>query len=243
MSKGKLMSKIFKVLGVSMTAVLFSGCLKTGTNNTTSSTNVSFVTLMNMAPYSSSTEVYFNDNKQTPIIPTGSYSTTYGRVAPGNYDIKFKVASSDSVLSELPSSNYDSLGFYTLILYNPTASSAVSSMKVIDDFSNLSYTGANYRFFNLCPDYPTVDLYLNGAAAQNGRFVGDNANSSYFNAFVPITAGGYAIQVKKAGTDSVIATISSVGLQQGNAYTVFLQGSLHNTDDPVTLSILQAAYQ
>jgi hypothetical protein len=115
-------------------------------------------------------------------------------------------------------------------------------MKVVDDFSTLSFTGSNYRFFNLCPDYPVVDLYMNATVVQPGRSLGDNANSSYFNSFAPVTAGNYTVQVKKAGTDSVIAAISSVGLQQGNAYTLFLQGSLHNTSNPVTLSVLQAAY-
>jgi len=242
MSKSKLMCNFFKVFGVVMTAVFLSSCLKTGTNNTTNTSNVSFVTLMNMAPYSSSTEVYFNGDKKTPAIPPGSYSTNYGQVTPGSYDILFKVASADSVLSELPSSHYDSLGFYTLILYNPSAASAVSSMKIVDDFTTLSFTGANYRFFNLCPDFPVVDLYMNATEVQPGRTLADNANSSYFNTFAPVTAGGYAIQVKKAGTDSVIATISSVGLQAGNAYTFFLQGSPHNSNNPVTLSVLQAAY-
>jgi len=243
MSKSKLMSNFFKIFGAAVTAVFLSSCLKTGTNNAaTNNSNISFVTLMNMAPYSSATEVYFNGDKKTPAIPPGSFSTNYGQVTPGSYDIKFKVASSDSVLSELPASYYDSLGFYTLILYNPSASSAVNSIKVVDDFSTLSMTGANYRFFNLCPDYPMVDLYMNATKVQPGRTTGDNANSSYFNTFAPVTAGGYAIQAKKAGTDSVIATISSVGLQMGNAYTIFLQGSTHNTNNPVTLSILQAAY-
>jgi len=242
MSKSKLMCNFFKILGVVVTAVSLSSCLKTGTNNSTSSSNISFITLMNMAPYSSSTELYFNDAKTTPAISPGSFSTTYGHVTPGAYDIKFKVANSDSILSELATSYYDSLGFYTLILYNPSAGSAVNAMKIVDDFSTLSYTGSNYRFFNLCPDYSVVDLYMNGTKVQPGRTLGDNAYSSYFNTFSPITAGGYAIQVKKSGTDSVIASISSVGLQQGNAYTVFLQGSLHNSSNPVTLSILQAAY-
>ncbi|HVU56324.1 MAG TPA: DUF4397 domain-containing protein [Puia sp.] len=242
MSKNKSMFNLFKVFGVAMTAVILSGCLKTGTNNSTSSTNISFITLMNMAPYSSSTEVYFNGDKKTPIISPGSYSTNYGQVPPGNYDIKFKVASADSVLSEIPPSSYDSLGFYTLILYNPTASPAVNSMKIVDDFTTLSLTGANYRFFNLCPDYPVVDLYMNTTEVQPGRSIGDNYNSSYFNSFVPITSGGYSVQAKKAGTDSVIASISSVGLQAGNAYTIFLMGSNHNSNNPVSLAILQAAY-
>ena len=242
MSKTKLVRNFFWLLGVVMISGVFASCLKTGSNTTTNNTNISFITLMNMAPYSSSTEVYFNGDKKTPTITPGSYSSSYGQVTPGSYDIKFQVAGSDSLLSELPASYYDSLGFYTLILYNPTASSAVSSMKITDDFSTLSQTGANYRFFNLCPDEPVVDMYVNTTAVQTGRSTGDNAYSSYYNSFVPLTAGGYSVQVKKAGTDSVIASLPSVTLQPGNAYTFFLMGSIHNSSNPVALAMLQAAY-
>lgn len=242
MSKSRLLSNFLTILGVAMTAAVFSGCLKAGSNTNNNSTNISFVTLMNMAPYSSSTEVYFNGDKKTPAIPPGSYSTSYGQVAPGIYDIKFKVASADSTLAAIPSNFYDSLGFYTLILYNPHSNSAVNYIRVVDDFTTLSMTGANYRFFNLCPDAPTVDLYLNTTVVQPGRSTGDNASGSYFNSFVPVTAGAYSLTVKKSGSDSVIATIPSVGFQQGNAYTIFLQGSTHNSTNPVTLSVLPAAY-
>jgi len=64
-----------------------------------------------------------------------------------------------------------------------------------------------------------------------------------FNSFKPVTAGGYSLQVKKAGTDSVIATVSgNVNLQAGAAYTIFLSGKKNSTTNPITLNVLQAAY-
>jgi len=72
---------------------------------------------MHMAPYSSSMEVYFNGTSRPPRLRQ-DFSTSYGRASPGNYETKFKVAGSDSVLSALPSTSYDSLGFYTLVLFN-----------------------------------------------------------------------------------------------------------------------------
>jgi hypothetical protein len=215
--------------------------MKTG-SSTQNSNNISFITLMHMAPYSSSMEVYFNGDKKTSAIAAGTFSTSYGQVPPGVYDIKFKVAGSDSVLSALSASTYDSLGFYTLILYNTEGGASLGSIKIDDDFSNLSLSGANYRFFNFCPDAPAVDLYMNSTPVQQGRHVADNANSYYYNTFQAVTAGGYSLQAKKAGTDSVIASVSSVNLVAGAAYTVFLSGSTHNTSNPVTLNVLQAAY-
>jgi hypothetical protein len=242
MSKNMRAGNFFRILVVVLVIGISSSCMKTGSGATQNSNNISFITLMHMAPYSSSMEVYFNGDKKTSAIAAGTFSTSYGQVPPGVYDIKFQVAGSDSVLSSLPASTYDSLGFYTLILYNTQGGAGLGSIKINDDFSNLSLSGANYRFFNFCPDAPAVDLFMNTTAVQQGRQVADNASSYYYNSFQAVTAGGYSLQAKKAGTDSVIATVSSVNLVAGAAYTIFLSGSTHNTSNPVTLNVLQAAY-
>ncbi|WP_303585375.1 DUF4397 domain-containing protein [Flavitalea sp. BT771] len=235
-------SNLFSVLIVALVVGISSGCMKTGSGTNQNTNNVSFISLMHMAPYSSSTEVYFNGDKKTSAIAAGTFSTSYGQIPPGVYDIKFHVAGSDSVLSSLPATTYDSLGFYTLILYNTEGGTGLGSMKINDDFSSLSLSGANYRFFNFCPDAPAVDLYMNTTPVQQGRHVADNASSYYYNSFQAVTAGGYSLQAKKAGTDSVIASVTSVNLVAGAAYTIFLAGSTHSTSNPVTLNVLQAAY-
>lgn len=240
MSKNKLAGRIFRVFGVVMIVGALSGCMKTGTSNQNSN-NVSFVTLMHMAPFSSSTEVYFNGDKKTSAIASGTFSTSYGQVPPGIYDVKFKVAGSDSVLSAIPADTYDSLGFYTLVLFN-RADSSIGSIKIDDDFSNLSQSSANYRFFNYCPDAPSVDLIMNSTTAQPGRHTADNEFSSYYNSFQPIAGGGYTLTAKKAGTDSVIASATSVNLVPGAAYTIFLAGKKNSTTNPISLNVLQAAY-
>jgi hypothetical protein len=242
MSKINRTSNIFRVLVVALVVGTLASCMKTGTGNNSNSNNVSFITLMHMAPYSPSMEVYFNGIKQTSAIPAGTFSTSYGKVTPGDYEIKFQVAGSDSVLSVLSASPFDSLGFYTLILFNKVDSS-VGSMKIVDDYSSLSLTAANYRFFNLSPDAPTVDLAMNSSLAQTGRGLADNYyGGSYFNSFQPVAAGSYSLQAKKAGTDSVVATSNSVNLQAGAAYTIFLSGKKNSSTNPITLNVLQAAY-
>ena len=218
-----------------------SGCVKTGTTGSTTTSNISFVTLMNMAPYSAQTTIYFNSQAATSAVAAGAYSASYSSIPAGSYDVQFKKAGADSIMSELPASNYDSLGFYTLILYNSKDSSA-KSMKIKDDFSGLSLSAANYRFFQLSPDLGTVDLYLNSNVAQSGRSLADNASYGLYNTFQTVTAGSYQITAKKAGTDSVIATLNTVSLSSANAYTIFLQGSSSNSSDPVSLKVLLASY-
>jgi len=223
-----------------LVVVALAGCMKTGTNNQNSN-NVSFVTLMHMAPFASSTEVYFNGDKKTSAIAAGTFSTSYGQVPPGTYDIKFKVAGSDSVLSAIPADVFDSLGFYTLVLFN-RADSSIGSMKIDDDYSQLSTTTANYRFFNFCPEAPAVDLFINTNTAQSNRHTADNEYGPYYNTFQPVAAGGYSLTVKKAGVDSVIASVPSVNLAAGGVYTIFLSGKKGSSSNPITVNVLQAAY-
>ncbi|MBN9380068.1 MAG: DUF4397 domain-containing protein [Chitinophagaceae bacterium] len=195
-----------------------------------------------MAPFAPSAEVYFNNSKSTSAIAAGTFSTTYGRITPGSYKVTFMTAGSTTdTLSKILSDSYDSLRFYTLVLFN-RADSSLGSMKINDDFSSLSLSSANYRFFNFCPDAPAVDLVLNTTVVQASRHTVDNEYGGYYNTFSTLTPGGYSVTVKKAGTDSVIASVSSVNLQAGAAYTIFLSGKKNSPANPISVNVLQAAY-
>src|ERR1700733_8198405 len=118
MSRNYRTGNFFRLAGVIIVIATLASCMKSGSSTNTNNNNVSFITLMHMAPYSSSTEVYFNDDKKTSAIAPGTFSTSYGQVPPGNYSIKFKVAGGDSLLAALPASTFDTLSFYTVILFN-----------------------------------------------------------------------------------------------------------------------------
>ena len=218
-------------------------CSKTGSSLST--TPITYLTLINEATYSGTTSVYLNDTLATPAggIAAGTFSKKYGTIRPGYYDVKFESASSGNLLSEIPSSDYDTLNFYTLILYNTAGGDTVQSFKVWDNFSTLSSTNANYRFFNLSPDESNVDLYLNNSIVSQNRTIADNASNNLYNAFQPTTAGTYAITVKAAGKDSVIATLGqNAAMANGNAYTIFLSGNVGSSSNPLQINILQATY-
>jgi hypothetical protein len=208
-------------------------------------TNITYLTLINEASYTGTVSVYLNDTLATSVggIASGAFSTRYGKIPPGNYDVKFESASSGNLLSEIPSSDYDTLNFYTLILCNTAGGDTVQGFKVWDDFSTLSSINANYRFFNLSPDEPKVDLYLNNSVVSQNRTIADNATNNLYNAFQPTTAGAYSIVVKAAGQDSVIATLGqSMAMTNGNAYTIFLSGNIGSSNYPLKINVLQATY-
>jgi Domain of unknown function (DUF4397) len=218
-------------------------CTKAGSSLTT--TTITYLTLINEATYTGTVSVYLNDTLATPAggIAAGTFSTKYGKIPPGYYDVKFESASSGNLLSEIPSSDYDTLNFYTLILCNTAGGDTVQGFKVWDNFSTLSSISANYRFFNLSPDEPNVDLYLNNTIVSQNRTTADNASNNLYNAFQPTTAGTYAITVKAAGKDSVIATLAqNVAMTNGNAYTIFLSGNIGSSSNQLKINVLQATY-
>src|SRR5580700_7587016 len=183
-----------------------AGCLKSTSNNVNTGA-VCYVSILNEAPYGPSVDMYFNGTLvSAAAITPGNYSSAYGSVKPGNYTVDFKVTGTDSLLYEIPAAEYDTSAFYTLIIYNTAPKSpAVAAARILDDYSSVSQTtSAYYRFFNLSPDAPAVDLYLNSTVAQTNRLPMDNLANLSYNAFQPINAGTFAINVNKANTDTVL---------------------------------------
>lgn len=216
-----------------------AGCVKGSTGSNANA--VCYVSVLNAAPYSSATDIYFNGTKVSPSggISPGQFSSEYGSLKPGTYTVDFKVAGSDSVLDELPATPYDTSNFYTLIFYNTAPKSpAVSAARILDDFSAVTETSSYYRFFNLNPDMPSVDLYLNGTASQVNRTPADNISNPMYNQFTAISATTYSLQVKDSKTDSVLATSNEFPLSGGSVYTIFLQG----TSASANIVVLPALY-
>ncbi len=223
----------------------WAGCAKTGSTYTTSP--VTYVTVMNEAPYGPTTDIYLNSQLATGTggIASGAYSTKYGALQPGTYKIEFKKNGSDSLLSTIAGGSsqvLDTLNFYTLIMYNDTLK-AIQSMLIHDDFTSISTGNANYRFFNLSPDAHSVDFYINGkssgvAATFGERTTGDNAVNTSYNSFISTAPNSYNLEVRNHNPDSVIATASAINLVGGNVYTIFLSGTTNNWK----INVLPASY-
>jgi hypothetical protein len=203
------------------------GCGKTGASFNTSA--ISYISIMNMAPYSSTVDIYFNGTLVSPSggIAPGLYSKQYGQFKPGNYTVDFKKTGTDSLLYELPALQYDTSAFYTIVLYNISSGSpAVQAAVIQDNFSQVNNnTMAYWRFLDMSPDASNVSLSMNGTVVQSGRTPADNFSSQVFNQFQQISSGNYTLQVQNSVTDSVLATQSNYAFGQGDVYTIFLTGT------------------
>ncbi|MBS1606437.1 MAG: DUF4397 domain-containing protein [Bacteroidetes bacterium] len=227
-----------------VSAAGLASCAKTGSSYTVSP--VTYVSLMNVAPYSPAADVYLNGQLATTSggIASGSYSLKYGALQPGSYSITFKKTGTTDSLTAIPGTNrLDTLNFYTLIMYNDTTPAhGAQSMLIHDDFTNISTTNANYRFFNLSPDAPNVNFYLTDGmpATYPGRTTGDNVVYQNYNAFQSTAPATYSFVVKSAVGDSStpVATLPNQSLMGGNVYTIFLTG----VKGSYKLNLLPASY-
>jgi hypothetical protein len=220
-------------------ALAGAGCVKSSPSGTV--TAICYVSVINEAPYSSATDIYFNGTLVSANggIAPGQFSSQYGSVKPGVYTVDFKKTGTDSLLYELPAISYDTSNFYTLILFNTAPQSpAVQAARILDDFSSVTETNAYYRFFNLSPDMPSVNLYLNGTLSQSNRTPADNVSNVVYDEFQPLNPTVYDIQVKNANSDSVLAALPATAMAAGGVYTIFLEG----TSAGVNISVLPAAY-
>ena len=219
--------------------VFGSGCSKPGV--TISQSQVAYVSIMNLAAYGNPVDIFFNSTLVSPSggIAPGQFSTQYGQLKPGTYTVDFKKAGSDSLLCELPASAFDTTTFYTLILYNTTAGSpAVNAVRITDDFSQVNGASSYYRFFNMSPDAPNVNLYMNGMVSQTNRTPADNASNLTYQEFQAISPGDYTLQVRNAANDSVLGSQNNYPFAAGYVYTVFLTG----TSKGMTLNVLPVVF-
>jgi hypothetical protein len=232
------------IVFLTLATVGWAGCTKTGSSYTAAA--VTYVSVLHMAPYAPATDIFLNGAISSPtggILPNTN-SSKYSPLQPGTYDIQFKKTGTDSLMAEIPASSYDTLQFYTLILYNTGAGGGlVRAAKIADDFSTISAVSANYRFFNLSPDVPNVDLYLNGTAIQTSRTSADNIGYQGYNNFQQAANGlSNSLVVKVAGTDSVLASLSNVDMEAGGVYTIFLGGVKNSSVNNLSITLLPAAY-
>jgi hypothetical protein len=217
--------KAFLSLGaLAFLMVMLSGCLKEAQNTTVSPRT--YVSLLHLAPWSPAVDVYFDNSKATTsAISFGMVSPNYSSLEPAAFGISFKKATTDSLVAGLGTAVYDSLKYYTLVLYN-IDQTHVAAARIQDDYSILTTDKAYYRFFHMGPDIGDVDVYFDNTLVQSNRSYADNIySSSFYNEYASVTPNTINVTIKKAGTDIVVATgSSSVYFTPGDAFTLYLKG-------------------
>jgi hypothetical protein len=106
--------------------------------------------------------------------------------------------------------------------YTVFASDAVSNIGAVvltDDLATPAAGKAHVRFVHLSPDAPAVDI-----AVQGGPVLFPDQEFKEYTAFTPVDAGTYDLEVRLAGSTTVVLPLDGVTLQAGRIYTMFARG-------------------
>jgi hypothetical protein len=117
--------------------------------------------------------------------------------------------------------------------YSVFAIDSVSKIKaavVMDDLTAPASGKAHVRFFHFSPNAPAVDIAVTGGPVlfSNRSFNDQSSNPAVAN-FTPLNAGTYNLEVRAAGTNTVVLALPNVALTAGKIYTVFAKGFLGGT--------------
>ncbi len=221
----------WRFAGAVILLFLLSGCLKS--DDPITPTPKAYISILHLAPTAPSLDVYFNENRvsNAPFTP-GSVTAGYNTVDKGSFSIKFKKIGTDSLVAEIPMSQYDSLSFYTLFIHNLDENGPAKATRIKDSFTGLDQTKSYYRFYHGSPNAGNIDLYIDNVKISSDRVNGDNTINAFLNSFEGISSGVHTIEVKTAGTDTVLTSLV-VDLFQGNAYTFYLKGLKGGTGNSV----------
>ena len=117
--------------------------------------------------------------------------------------------------------------------YSVFAVDSVSKIKAAVVTDNLTAPAAgksHVRFFHFSPNAPAVDIAVTGGPVlfANRSFNDQVANTSLAN-FTPVDAATYNLEVRLAGTNTVVLAVPNVPLTAGKIYTVFAKGFVTGT--------------
>jgi hypothetical protein len=103
--------------------------------------------------------------------------------------------------------------------------SNITPLVVVDDLTAPASGKSHVRFFHLSPDAPAVDITL-----TDGTVVIGNTSFKEYTQFLPLDAATYDLQVRVAGTDTVVLELNGITLMDGKIYTVFAKGFVEGSD-------------
>jgi hypothetical protein len=214
----------FRAAGIAFIAVLcllqFSSCLKDNNNYVAPPATALFMVIQGSPDAPS--EALFLDNNRVNNPPfnygdnIGYFNAYTGErnVILNDYNSGTRIAS-DTM-------NLKSNTAYSLFL--ASTYTKPDFILLTDSIAQPASGKATIRLVNVSPDAGTIDLVANGNTIVTGKAYKGSSS------FVTVNGGtSYNFTVVKSGTNTALATLSSITINTGSVYTVWLHGLASGT--------------
>lgn len=159
-------------------------------------------------------------NSQPLIFPS---NTGYLSVDSGNRSIKVNAAGTNTTVIN---ANLDLTADAAYTIFATGRLADIAPLVLQDNLAAPAAGKAHVRFVHLSPDAPAVDITL-----TDGTVVFDNQAFRGYTAFTPLDAGSYDLQVRLAGTPTVVLNLPGIAVADGKIYTVFARGLVGGSDE------------
>ncbi|MBK9097183.1 MAG: DUF4397 domain-containing protein [bacterium] len=161
------------------------------------------------------------DNTVAGTNLTYLQNTPYLTLPSGTRNIKVNVTGTATTVIE-GNINFEKDKSYSIFAVNSVAS--IEPLVLEDNLAAPASGKAHVRFIHLSPDAPAVDITL-----ADGTVVFGNVAFKGYTAFTPLDAGTYNLQVRLAGTSTVVLDLGSITLTSGDIYTAYARGFVAGT--------------
>ncbi len=164
----------------------------------------------------------FIDNNVAGTNLTFPNNTGYLQVDEGTRNVKVNVTGTQTTVIDADL-NLEGTKNYSVFAVDQVTN--LSPLVLVDDLTAPAMGNAHVRFIHLSPNAPPVDI-----TTTDGIVVFGNYAFKDYSEFTPIPAGSYDLQVRLAGTDTVVLELNGISVSDGSIYTVFAKGLVGGTD-------------
>ncbi len=206
---------IISLIAAVTAIAVFSGCDSEDTTTNPTSMGTATVLVSHASPDAPAVDLLV-DNVVVGTGLTFPNNTGYLTVNAGTRNVKVRVSGTTTnvIDANLPIAANTN---YTVFAVDSVAK--LSTVILTDDLSAPAAGKAHVRFVHLSPNAPAVDIALQGGAVvfPNTAFKGSTV-------FTPLDAGTYNLEVRLAGSSTVVLSLPNVTFADGGIYTVFARG-------------------
>lgn len=206
-------------LAVSITAFTFTGCDDEEDPVQPVPSNSSTM-VIHASPDAPGVDILV-DNAVAGTNLTYLQNTPYLTLPSGTRNIKVNVTGTSNTVIE-GNINFEKDKAYSIFAVNSVAN--IEPLVLEDNLAAPASGKAHVRFIHLSPDAPAVDITL-----ADGTVVFGNVVFKGFTAFTPLDAGTYNLQVRLAGTSTVVLDLGNITLTSGEIYTAYARGFVAGT--------------
>ena len=188
------------------------------------------VMVVHASPDAPGVDILIDNSKVSSDALTFPRNTGYLDVEPGVRNVKVNAAGTSTSVINADVTLAEGKN-YSVFAINQLAN--IEAVMVEDDLTNPASGKAHVRFAHLSPDAPAVDIAL-----RNGAVLFPNMAFKNFTTFTPLDAGTYVLEVRLAGTQTVVLELPSISLTEGRIYTVFARGLAAGGANPLGAEII-----